>query len=146
MLATLSLAALVLALDLSSKHLIMSRMAPGETITILPRLLDFTYVRNPGAAYGMLAGGRWFLAAIALILVASALFLAPRLQRPWERAALGLLIGGALGNMLDRVRWGLVTDFVQIEPLPIFQVFNLADLAISAAVVVVASAWLLQRR
>lgn len=146
MLATLSLAALVLALDLSSKHLIMSRMAPGETITILPRLLDFTYVRNPGAAYGMLAGGRWFLAAIALILVALALFLAPRLQRPWERAALGLLIGGALGNMLDRVRWGLVTDFVQIEPLPIFQVFNLADLAISAAVVVVASAWLLQRR
>ncbi len=142
---TLLFAVLVIVLDQAAKALVMARMAMGESRAVIPGLLHFTYVRNPGAAYGMLAGGRWFLAAVALVMTGVALYLAPRLKQPWERVALGLLIGGALGNMLDRVRWGLVTDFVEIPPLRIFQVFNLADLAITAAVVLVAGQWVFNR-
>ena len=142
---TLAVAAAVLLIDQLAKGLVMARLAAGDTITVIPHLLNLTLVRNPGAAYGLLAGGRWFLTAVAVIMVGVALYLAPRLGRHWQQVALGLMVGGALGNMLDRVRWGLVTDFLQIPPLPIFQVFNFADLAITAAVVLVAVEWLLDR-
>lgn len=144
LLTTLSLAALVLVLDQAAKHLVMASLVPGQILTVVPHVLQLTYVRNPGAAYGLLSGSRWLLAGLALLLAGLGLFLAPRLERPWERAALGLLIGGALGNMVDRVRWGLVTDFIEIKPLPIFQVFNLADLAITAAVAWAVLRWLLE--
>lgn len=142
---TLAVAAAVLLIDQLAKGLVMARLAAGDTITVIPHLLNLTLVRNPGAAYGLLAGGRWFLTAVAVIMVGVALYLAPRLSRHWQQVALGLMVGGALGNMLDRVRWGLVTDFLQIPPLPIFQVFNFADLAITAAVVLVALEWVLDR-
>ncbi|MGE5590637.1 MAG: signal peptidase II [Bacillota bacterium] len=143
---TLSLAALVLALDQIAKYLVMASLVPGQIRTLIPHILQLTYVRNPGAAYGLLSGNRWLLAGAALLLAGLGLYLAPKLERTWERAALGLLIGGALGNMVDRVRWGLVTDFIEIQPLPIFQVFNLADMAITLSVAWAAVTWLLESR
>lgn len=145
-LITLSMAALVLVLDQAAKYLVMASLVPGQIRTLIPHLLQLTYVRNPGAAYGLLSGRRWLLAGAALLLAGLGLYLAPRLERTWERAALGLLIGGALGNMVDRVRWGLVTDFIEIKPLPIFQVFNLADVAITLAVAWAVATWLLESR
>lgn len=136
MIATLLVAALVWGLDILSKQLVMARLVEGQSVSVIPNLFYLSYTRNPGAAYGILSGSRWLLALIALVAVGFFIYGSRRMQRGAERVALGLLIGGALGNLLDRIRWGLVTDFLEIRPLrSIFQVFNVADLAISSAVV-----------
>lgn len=136
---TLATAAIVIALDALSKQQVMARMALGETFPVIEGLLYFTYVQNPGAAYGLFAGGRWLLVAIAAIVVLATLFYARRVERLAERILLGAFIGGAMGNLIDRLRWGMVTDFIELAPLPIFNVFNLADVAvvISSVIMVV---------
>lgn len=125
----------VLALDLATKHLIMNTLQPNESLAIWPGILHLTYVRNPGAAYGLLAKRTWVLVVLAAVVVIGALVYVRTARRLGEQYAFGFLIGGAAGNMLDRLRWGLVTDFIEIKPLPIFRVFNVADMAISTAVV-----------
>lgn len=127
---TIATAGAVVALDALSKQQVMSRMALGETLPIIEGLLYFTYIQNPGAAYGLFAGGRWFLVGISAIVVVATLIYAHRVERLGEQVLLGVFIGGALGNLIDRLRWGMVTDFIQIAPLPIFNVFNLADVAV----------------
>ena len=137
MVATLLVALSVFGIDFASKQAVMSRMQPGDSIPVIQNLFYLTYTRNPGAAYGLLAGNRWLLPGIALAAVGVAFYASFKLKRLDERIALGLLIGGAAGNLLDRIRWGLVTDMFEIRPLRwIFQVFNVADLAITAAVVI----------
>jgi signal peptidase II len=133
---TLATAGAVVALDAFSKQQVMSRMALGETLPIIEGLLYFTYIQNPGAAYGLFSGGRWFLIGIALVVVLATLIYARQVERLGEKILLGVFIGGALGNLIDRVRWGMVTDFIQVAPLPIFNVFNLADVAVVTSSVI----------
>lgn len=137
MVATLLVAVALFGLDFFSKQAVMARLTEGDSVQVVPHLLYLTYTRNPGAAYGLLSGNRWLLAAIAIAAVVAALYFSLKLKRLDERIALGLLVGGAAGNLLDRMRWGLVTDFIEIRPLRfVFQVFNVADMAITAAVVI----------
>lgn len=136
MLTTLLTAGAVLSLDLATKLTVMSRMAEGQGIPVIPGLFTFHYVRNPGAAYGLLTGQRWALAVLAAGVAAGLLWYARRAQPGLERLALGLLLGGAVGNLHDRIRWGLVTDFLEINPLTfVFQVFNVADMGITFGVI-----------
>lgn len=132
---TLLTALAVLTLDLAAKELVVSRLALREAQTVIPGLLRLTHLRNPGAAFGWLGGQRWVFVAAAglaagLILLAARLPLARRGRAPW---ALGLMLGGAAGNLVDRLRHGTVVDFLAFSwrgwHLP---VFNLADLAIVA--------------
>lgn len=145
---TVAVAGAVLALDMTTKLAVMARMAEGESIPVIAGLLTLHYVRNPGAAYGLLSGQRWALAALAAAVALGLLWYARNSRNRLERVALGLILGGALGNLIDRLRWGLVTDFLEINPLTfVFQVFNVADMGITFGVVLLIwGAWQQQRR
>jgi signal peptidase II len=140
------LSATVVALDQASKWLVLQRLSPRELVELMPNL-NLTLLFNRGAAFSLLAeaGGwqRWLLAGFALLVTIALIIWLLRL-RPSERllaAALAAIIGGALGNLLDRLLYGHVIDFIQVSlpfiPLRLFNpwpAFNLADSAISIGV------------
>jgi signal peptidase II len=132
----LTAAATVLVLDVGSKALAVAELTDREPISLLGGLLTLRLVRNPGAAFGMAQGLTILFTLVALAVVVVILRLARRLQSAWWAAALGLVLGGALGNLLDRLLRspgpgrGHVVDFLE---LPRWPVFNLADSAIVVA-------------
>jgi signal peptidase II len=125
---------LVLALDQLTKHLVRHSIAPGEQVRFLPGV-QFVRTSNHGVAFGLEAGNQ----VLVTILVGLALlallvyFVTHATSRPLIWLPTGLLLGGALGNLLDRIRAGSVTDFIQL-PLG-WPPFNLADAAIVLGVV-----------
>ncbi len=128
----LIIAGVVLALDAAVKRVVIATMTQGQTISIIPRLFSLEYVQNPGAAYGIFSGQRWPLVIIGLGVTAGLAWYSRRVESRAERAALGIIMGGALGNVVDRLLWGSVTDMLRIDPLTtLFQVFNVADVAIT---------------
>jgi signal peptidase II len=123
---------LVVAVDQMSKYFVRADIGRGEDVEILP-FLDFTNSRNKGVAFGLADGvSPLLIGATMLLLLGLLIYLAGRGRMGiavWLPA--GLLIGGALGNLADRVRDGAVTDFID---LPLWATFNLADVAIVAGV------------
>jgi len=119
----------VLLLDQASKWLIMAAMSLGQSIPVIENIFHITYIHNPGAAFGLLANRTSFFIAVSLLVVAGAVVF--QWQRGSRRGvmplALGLIVGGSLGNLADRVRFGEVIDFLDFRVWP---VFNLADSAI----------------
>ena len=135
-----TVAALTIALDVVTKVAAVAFLADREPVVVVPGVLDLTLVRNPGAAFGLGTGQTWLLSAIAIIVVGVVLRMAGRLRDRGWALALGLLLGGAVGNLLDRLfrqpgpMRGHVIDFLQ---LPNWPVFNLADSAICLAAALV---------
>ena len=130
----LAVAALVYALDVVTKLLVVAKLTPGVPVHVLGDFLQFDYTRNAGAAFSVGWGYTAIFSLIAIGVVLVIVRLARRLYSgPWA-FALGLLLGGAIGNLTDRIVRapgpfrGWVVDFVQ---LPHFAIFNLADAAIS---------------
>jgi signal peptidase II len=130
-LLTLGSALAVVLLDQVSKAAIWLAMTPGESIPVIPGVFHITYVLNPGVAFGMAPGasGLPILASAAAII---GIILFHRRARGWMlRVGLGLAMGGAAGNLVDRLRFqGHVVDFLDFRVWP---VFNLADSALVAA-------------
>jgi signal peptidase II len=127
----MALTGAVVALDQAAKQLAVSRIETGDPVEIAFGV-QLANVRNKGVAFGLLAGGEALvltltLGALALLLT----YFAFNPQRPDLWLAVGLLTGGALGNLADRVRSGAVIDFVD---LPLWPTFNLADVAIVVGV------------
>jgi signal peptidase II len=123
----------VVALDQGAKALVNSRIARGDHIDLLP-FLSLSNTRNDGVAFGLAGNASPVLIAVTVLAVIGLLaFLAFQVRGPGIWIAGGLLVGGALGNLADRVRDGAVTDFID---LPAWPTFNLADMAIVAGVVV----------
>jgi signal peptidase II len=124
--------AVVVALDQGTKQIAASSVSPGDSVEVLP-FLSFANTRNSGVAFGL--GGdvsTILIGATIVLLMVLLVFLAARGRRDalvWAPAA--LLVGGALGNLADRVRDGAVTDFID---LPLWPTFNLADVAIVVGV------------
>jgi signal peptidase II len=133
----------VLALDRVSKAIVRATLVPGETHRIIPGLIDLTYVRNVGAAFGLFPGRQpVFIATSLLVLVAIAGFWRRSRPKDWPVvAALSLVAGGAVGNLIDRAVEGKVVDFLEFAFMD-FPVFNVADTAIVVGVAVLA-VWLL---
>ena len=123
----------VLILDQAVKALVQQKMAEGMSIPILPGAFHLTYILNPGAAFGLFAEQRWLFILVAVLLVTGVAFLFRQLvqQPPMLRLGAALLVGGALGNLLDRIRIGRVVDFFDFRIWPIF---NIADIAICVGV------------
>jgi len=123
--------ALTLLLDQVSKAMVQMLMYHGESITLVPHVFNLTYILNPGAAFGLLAYQTSLFVAVTVILTAGVLFGYKKLPRERRllRYGLGLIVGGALGNLVDRLRYGFVVDFLDFHMWP---VFNLADMAIVA--------------
>lgn len=131
-----ALALSVAALDQVSKAAADARLSDGASVPILPGLLDLRLAFNDGAAWSMLAGRRLLLCAVSAAMLA---LLAANLRQLVEtrlsRAAAGLLAGGILGNLADRLRTGLVVDFIDVHRGSwTFPTFNLADSAICIGV------------
>ncbi|MFD6273110.1 signal peptidase II [Nocardia asteroides] len=133
-LTTLLIIAVVLfGLDLLTKCLAVAFIDPGESVPIIGDFARFTLVRNPGAAFSMATGMTWLLTLIAAAVVIGVIRIGRTLRSLWWAIGLGMVLGGALGNLVDRIfRYpgplqGHVVDFVAVGWWP---VFNVADSAI----------------
>jgi signal peptidase II len=135
-----ALAALVIVLDQLSKWVVLDRLEFGQTIYVAP-FWNWVLTYNPGAAFSFLADQsgwqRWFFTALALGVSGwIALELRRHSEDQWLSLALTLVMGGALGNVIDRVRFGAVVDFIQWHAAGYFwPAFNVADAAISVGAV-----------
>jgi signal peptidase II len=133
-------ATLTIAADVATKVAAVEFLSGRDPVEVVPGVLDLTLVRNPGAAFGLGTGLTWLLSAIAIVVVVVVLRMAGRLRDRGWALALGLLLGGAVGNLTDRLlrqpgpMRGHVIDFLQ---LPNWPVFNLADSAICLAAALV---------
>ena len=131
----LLLAAAVVVFDQASKAVIVAEINTGDLVNVIGPL-DFTHSHNDGVAFGLAGGGGIFvilLAAIALVALGAFIASAPEGNLTW--IAGGLILGGAAGNLIDRIRIGHVTDFIL---LPNWPAFNLADCALTIGVILLA--------
>jgi signal peptidase II len=128
-------AAMVLVLDQLSKALAVANLPLGSSSAFLPGLLSLQLVRNSGAAFSLFSGNPQLLGLVSLLVsIAVAVWIQKQGRMTLTRSlGVGLLLGGALGNGLDRWRLGYVVDFLALVPVS-FPVFNLADVAINLAV------------
>ncbi len=127
----------MLVLDILTKRLVVATMSLHEVRRVFGDVARLTYIRNPGAAFGLFPGSRWPLIVISILAVVVVIVVAWRPQtRRSTLIPLGLILGGAIGNLIDRVRLGEVVDFIQIGiPPHYWPVFNAADSAVSIGVV-----------
>lgn len=134
------LAAAVFLIDQMVKHWIINSVGLQQqgSIAVLP-LLSLTWVENRGVSMGMLTAdteiGRWLLVGLTGVIATVVAVWIRRERKLPEMLALGLVLGGALGNIVDRIRFGYVVDFIHLHAGPwSFYVFNVADAAITAGV------------
>ncbi len=128
---------LVAAVDQASKAAVLNFLQFGESVPLLPPLVRLTLWRNTGIAFGLLSGASEWV-GVAAVLAAAWLVLHHRHRwddSPVIRVGMGMVLGGAVGNLADRVRYGYVVDFVQ---LPYWPIFNVADACIVAGGVLLA--------
>jgi signal peptidase II len=124
--------AAVLALDQATKALVVADLARGDRRDLFAGV-DLVHVRNQGIAFGLFDGGGTLLTVVTLgALALLLLYFALHAARPYLWLPTGLLLGGALGNLVDRAREGAVIDFLD---LPLWPAFNLADVSITAGVI-----------
>lgn len=122
---------IVLLVDQATKRLVQAGVDPGSEDAVFPGV-SLVHVKNRGVAFGAFAGGKTLvMVVVALALVALIAYFVTHLDRPLAWLPTGLLMGGALGNIFDRLRDGAVTDFIK---LPAWPAFNVADVAITAGV------------
>jgi signal peptidase II len=146
MTAVLLLAAAVVVLDQITKAVALDRLALGVPVVLFDQWLSLTLVMNPGLAFGLLGtmppAWRWVVAALSLIalLVLARVALRVLPTGGWPgRLAIGLIFGGAVGNLIDRGRFGAVVDFVDVHWRGWhWPAFNVADSAISIGVLLLA--------
>ncbi|WP_051755699.1 signal peptidase II [Nocardia sp. NRRL WC-3656] len=130
----LLIAAVVLAVDLGTKALVVAKMTPGEPISIFGDVVRLTLIRNSGAAFSMATGMTWLLTLIAVAVVIGVIRIGRTLRSLSWAVGLGLVLGGALGNLVDRLfrspgpLQGHVIDFIAVTKW--WPVFNVADSSI----------------
>ncbi|HLF27012.1 MAG TPA: signal peptidase II [Anaerolineae bacterium] len=138
----------VVVLDQLTKWLVLTNLAPGQYIYPIPALADLlaiTHVTNTGIAFGLFKDANTFLAIIAIVVIVGLVRYVRAMppERWLARLALALVLGGAIGNLIDRLRLGYVVDFVAVGA---FARFNVSDSAISIGIVLLATAFLFDGR
>jgi len=135
-------AVFVLALDMATKLVVYNTMELGRPpLRLLGDFVRFTYIQNAGAAFGLFQGNRWFFVAVSSISIVAVIVLAraQRYRRAMTGAAFGLILGGALGNLIDRLWLGQVIDFVDLGfGSHRWPVFNVADIGVTGGVILLA--------
>ena len=135
----LAISALVLLLDRLTKYWVSRHIEEGDAIVVIRRVFRITHVRNPGAAFSMFVDSprptlmHWVLTGFSLVAAAVVLFIILRYGRliTPTMVALALILGGTLGNVWDRIRYGMVTDFLEVHIIHYhWPDFNIADSAI----------------
>jgi signal peptidase II len=131
--AALITAGVVVAVDQASKQIVIESVGRGDAVSVVPGL-EIVNARNTGVAFGALEGGGWLLAVLIGLSLALLLgYFALHRERPWLWLPVGLLFGGAVGNLADRAREGAVIDFIDPVAWP---AFNVADTCIVVGVFV----------
>lgn len=140
-----AVAALIVALDQISKALVAARLSEGQSWSITPWLASFfriTHVTNTGVAFGLFQNLNYVFVFVHLVVIALIILYYRQLpEDKWRmHLALGIALGGASGNLIDRVRLGRVVDFIDLSfwPLERWPVFNLADASIVTGVALLA--------
>ncbi len=136
-----AIAAVVVAIDQVSKSIVVAVMVEGVAVPIWGNVLIFEFVRNPGAAFSFASGATWIFSLLAAGVTVVIVWLARRLKSVGWAVAFGLLLGGTLGNLSDRLfrepgfGIGEVIDFINL-PWLMPAIFNVADIGITFSVVV----------
>lgn len=125
---------LLILLDQASKWWVQWKLIPGQSVPIVPGALYFTLSFNSGIAFGLFPqfGGLFLWLSLAIVVVVTVYYLSLPAPSASTTAIASLLVGGALGNVLDRLRLGHVVDFIDFR---VFPVFNLADTAVTCATI-----------
>tara|TARA_B100000579_G_C22829830_1_gene855308 strand:+ start:2050 stop:2523 length:474 start_codon:yes stop_codon:yes gene_type:complete len=126
---------IVILLDQISKIFVLKNLNEGITLNLIPYLLDLRYIENTGAAFSIFSQQTTLLSLLSII-VSIGLIIWIIIKKSFTYLlglTIGLLLGGTIGNGIDRIRLGFVIDFLEIIPFD-FPIFNLADLAISTSV------------
>lgn len=119
--------------DIVSKYLVVQLLVPlGRSVTIIPGVLDFTFVKNYGAAFGMMSNSRWIFMSVSVVFIFVLIYV---LKQSYSKSklynvSLAMLLGGGIGNMIDRIFVGYVVDFIEVTFVD-FAVFNIADSCIT---------------
>lgn len=143
----LLLSAIIIGIDQWVKFWTVSNLALGETQPFIPKVLSLTYVQNTGAAWSILEGQMWFFYIITPIAVFAAIyFLIKNITGSgWLKYGISLVLAGALGNFIDRIRLNYVVDMFQTDFMR-FPIFNVADSALVVGVVFILIYVLLEER
>lgn len=133
----LLLAVAITATDQLSKWYVWSHLALHQSVPALGSVFSWTYCHNTGGAFSILAGSRWFFLGVGLLITGYLGWSLPRVAQghPAPALAHALLLGGAVGNLIDRSLYGYVVDFIDFHWWP---VFNVADSAITIGIAVLA--------
>lgn len=125
------IALIILLSDFLSKQWVMTNLVYTTATRFIPGLLQFRYVWNTGAAFSILTGQRWFLVVLASLAAGALLIFRRKItsDRRIMRVIWGLVFGGTVGNLIDRIRFGYVIDFLEFDFIT-FPVFNIADSAL----------------
>ncbi len=124
---------LVVVLDRITKLAVVNTLTENMSIPIIKNVFHLTYILNPGAAFGMLEYSRVFFIALTVVILACVVIFRKKIQQeaPMIKYGGALFLGGAIGNLIDRIETGLVVDFFDFRIWPIF---NVADIAICVGV------------
>jgi len=127
---------LAVLLDQLTKIWATSALADGA-MTIIPKVLDFRYIENTGAAFSMLSGGTWLLTVISAVMSVVLIFIIFKYRKRMPKFVsimLSLLAAGAIGNLIDRALAGFVVDFIEVTFVN-FAVFNVADIFVTCSAI-----------
>ena len=129
-------ALLVVVFDQLTKYYVVENFYLGESVPVIENIFHWTYILNPGAAFGMLEGSRWFFVLIAVGVLGGIWYMKNEINEGGWMMQYGAALfgGGAIGNLIDRARSGLVIDFFDFR---IWPVFNVADIAICVGVAMI---------
>lgn len=142
----LSWSAIIVIIDQFTKMLIKKFMQEGDHLPVIGDILRLTYLKNPGMAFGIQIGGRLFytiFASIACIIILVYLFRL-RPENFWARFALASILGGAIGNLIDRFIYSEVVDFIDIKIIH-WPVFNFADIAVFIGMIILIAIVIFER-
>ncbi|GEK36123.1 signal peptidase II [Enterococcus thailandicus] len=127
----------LIVIDQWVKWWITSNLALGETQSIIPGVLSLNHIRNTGAAWSMLEGKMWFFTVVTIVAVVAIVYLMIKNRQTasrWFMTGLALILAGAIGNFIDRVRLGYVVDMFQTDFMN-FPIFNVADISLVCGVI-----------
>ena len=130
----LSIALIIVLLDQFSKFLIKQNLQLNQSIPIIKNIFHFTYVTNTGSAFGLFKGFNILFILFSIIVIAVIFYFLNKIKdyRRLLQFSVGLLLGGTIGNLIDRLIYGYVIDFIDFR---IWPVFNLADSAVTIGVI-----------
>ncbi|AOA02079.1 signal peptidase II [Carnobacterium maltaromaticum LMA28] len=133
-----ALAAVILVIDQITKYVVVNNIDLYEVKEVIPGILSWMYIRNTGAAWSILEGQMWFFYIITFAVVIAVIYIMQKYAKGNWLFSLGLslILAGALGNFIDRLRLGYVVDMIRLDFMN-FPIFNVADMSLSIGVAII---------